>query len=376
MSSQPLEEQNNRKRPAASKRRKGRMLMILGPVAVIAASLYVYFTGGRFIETDNAYVQADKVTIGAEVSGPVVAVSVSENEAVSKGRELFQLDDRDFVIAVEKARAGLSDVLAEITTLKAKYLQKTEELKLAQTDLDFATKEYQRQQTLQEKKVGTVAQLDEVRHTYDAKQQQIKIIGSEIDQILSSLGGNPQSAPEELPAYKLAKAELDDALLRLERTVVKAPFAGRVSKLPKPGRHVSSGSGIMTLVADHDFWIEANLKETELTHIQPQQPVEIQIDAYPGKTWSGTVESISPASGAEYSIIPAQNATGNWVKVVQRIPVRIIFDTTDEKFELRSGMSTTVRIDTNFHRPLPALVSTCFSLFDLSEDAHAAIEKQ
>lgn len=376
MSSQPLEEQNNRKRPAASKRRKGRMLMILGPAAVIATSLYVYFTGGRFIETDNAYVQADKVTIGAEVSGPVVAVSVSENEAVSEGRELFRLDDRDFVIAVEKARAGLSDVLAEITTLKAKYLQKTEELKLAQTDLDFATKEYQRQQALQEKKVGTVAQLDEVRHTYDAKQQQIKIIGSEIDQILSSLGGNPQSAPEELPAYKLAKAELDDALLRLERTVVKAPFAGKVSKLPKPGRHVSSGSGIMTLVADHDFWIEANLKETELTHIQPQQPVEIQIDAYPGKIWSGTVESISPASGAEYSIIPAQNATGNWVKVVQRIPVRIIFDTTDEKFELRSGMSTTVRIDTNFHRPLPALVSTCFSLFGLSEDAHAAIEKQ
>ncbi len=375
MSQQPSEENNSTPQKTARKRRKGKMLMVLGPAAVIVGSLYIYFTGGRFIETDNAYVQADKVTISAEVSGPVVSVSVKENEAVEKGQELFRLDDRDFVIAVEKARAGLSDVLAEITNLKAKYLQKTEELKLAQTDLDFAAKEFQRQQTLQAKKVGTVAQLDEVRHTFDAKQQQIRIIGSEIDQILSRLDGNPASAPEDLPAYKLAKAELDDALLQLERTVVKAPFAGKVSKLPKPGRHVSSGSSIMTLVADHNFWIEANVKETDLTHIQPHQPVRIEVDAYPGKEWTGTVESISPASGAEYSIIPAQNATGNWVKVVQRIPVRVDLDSSSGDQELRSGMSTTVRIDTNYHRPLPKLVSNCLSLFGVSENAQAAVQQ-
>lgn len=375
MNQQPADENKNTTDNTARRRRKGKVLMVLGPAAVLFAALYLYITGGRFIETDNAYVQTDKVTITAEVSGPVTQVSVQENEPVDKGQELFRLDDRDFVIAVEKARAGLNDKLAEITNLKAKYHQKAEELKLAQTDLDFAAKEFQRYKKLQERQVGTVAKLDEVRHTFDAKQQQIKIIASEINQILSSLDGDPESAPEELPAYKLAKAELDDALLQLERTVIKAPFAGRVSKLPKPGRHVSSGSSVMTLVADHDFWVEANLKETELTHIQPKQIVDIEIDAYPGIKWTGTVESISPASGAEYAIIPAQNATGNWVKVVQRIPVRITLDNNDQQPALRSGMSTTVRIDTNFHRPLPQMLASGLSLFGVTEYARASVNQ-
>ena len=341
-----------------SRRRRtvGRLLLVAGPVAVALVAAYVYWTGGRIVTTDNAYVQSDKVTVSADVSGPITAVRVVENQEVAKGQPLFVIDSRPYVIALAEARARLQQVQAEIKTQKATYAQKVNELKLAQSDLSFARKEYRRQSTLEHDKAVAKAKLDDAQHTLDVSRQRLQVIRSEMDQILARLEGDPQVAADRLAEYRLAKAQVDQASLDLSRTVVRAPFAGRVSKIPRIGMHVEPGTVVMSLIADHRFWIEANIKETGLTHVRVGQRVDIEVDTYPDRDWSGTVTSISPATGSEYAIIPAQNASGNWVKVVQRIPVRITVDDRDPNCPLRAGMSTSVRIDTRYHRPLPTLV--------------------
>jgi len=373
---EPLSDTPERAALSRRRRRTGKLLLILGPTVVAVAAAVIYWTGGRYVTTDNAYVQADKVIISTEVSGPIVAIDVAENDYVKPGDLLFEVDNRSYAIAVEQAKARLQNVLAEIRTMKAQYQQKSHELDLAQADIDFAEREFKRQATLENKQVIAKAELDDARHTLDVKLLRLKILRSEMEQILTRLEGNPDIAVDRLADYRLAEAQLEDAQLRLERTRVKAPFGGRVSKIPKVGKHVDPGSAVMSLIADSNVWIEANVKETDLTHILPGQKVDIEVDTYPDQTWHGTVESISPASGSEFSVIPAQNATGNWVKVVQRIPVRINVIAQSDAPMLRAGMSTYVRIDTGNHRELPSVIRLGLSLLGLADDAHARQDNQ
>ena len=203
--------------------------------------------------------------------------------------------------------------------------------------------------------------VDAARHDRDTAAQQIAITREALEQLAAQLGGRPGTPLEEHPLYKESQAALDDALLNLEHTEVRAPFSGVAQKKPQQGQYVRTGEPVMAVVADRGMWIEANYKETDLTHVRPGQPVDIRVDTYPGRHWRGTVQSLSQTSGSEFSLLPPQNATGNWVKVVQRIPVRIAIQFQETAPPLRAGMSTVVEIDTGYHRPLPGIVRAALS---------------
>ncbi len=348
--------------PAARKKRSWVRLLLLVCVPCLVALLggFVYSIGGRYVETDNAYIQSDMITVRPEVSGPIEVVHVRENDHVRQGTPLVTIEKDNYLIQLEQARANLQGVLADIKRQKAAYLQKVDELELAQKNIEYAAKELRRVSALADRKVVAEAKLDDARHVVDVNRQKHRIIEAAIYQILTKLEGDPNNPPENLADYRLAKAKFEKAELDLSKTVIRAPFSGRVSKIPAIGQLVQAGTSVMSLVDDSLFWIEANLKETDLTHILAGQQVEVKVDAYPDLDWNGRVESISPATGSKYAIIPSQNATGNWVKVVQRVPVKIVFEHKNEKRELRAGMSTTVRIDTEYHR---SILASLYKLF-------------
>ena len=351
---------------------KRRFLLILGPLAVVLVTAYMYLTGGRFISTDNAYIQADKVAISSEVSGSIVKIMVIENEYVKAGTPLLKIDDRSYAIALQQAKARLQEAVTEIQTQKVSFRQKENEMGLAQSNIDFARKEYTRQSTLDSNQAVAKAQLDSARHDLEVSQFRLSIIKNQKDEILAKLEGVPDISPDQLASYRLAQSMVEKAALDLEKTTVLAPFDGRVSKVPQAGKHLEPGTPVMSLIADSSFWVEANLKETELTHVLPGQKVSLVVDTYPDQEFAGTVQSISPGTGSEFSIIPAQNATGNWVKVVQRVPVRISVNDHSNKQILRSGMSTMVKIDTEFHRPLPLFVQKALAAIGIGREAVAA----
>ena len=347
-------------RRPARRRWLRRLLLLAGPLVVAAVAVGVYLAGGRYVATENAYVKADMVMVAAEVSGPIVEVGVRENQQVGRGDVLFRIDDRPYRIALREAEAELAGVVNDLASLKAEHAQKLEERALAQADLDYATRELGRQSKLLATSTTSHSKYDAARHEVAVIRQRLKVIAQETAQILARLGGEPELEVGRHPRYLQAVAAIERARLDLERTVVRAPFAGIASNTPNPGQQVvastTSSAPVMSVVADRDAWIEANFKETELTHVRPGQAVTIHVDGYPDRDWHGSVESISQATGAEFSVIPPQNATGNWVKVVQRIPVRIAIAAEAGAPALRSGMSTWVEIDTGRQRPLPDFV--------------------
>jgi len=371
LSQDPLTEKPVTAPTRSRKRRLGRYMLLAGPVCVGLVIAYFYLTGGRFVETDNAYIQTDKVAISSQVAGAITAIDVTENSHVEQGQALFVLDNRTYAIAVKQARARLDGVRTEIETLKASFHQKQNELKLAEMNLDFVEREFGRESNLAKNKVVPAADLDDARHNLDVSHQRVEIVHNEIEQILARLNGDPEAAVDHQASYKLAAAEVEQAELNLARVVVRAPFAGRVSKIPNVGRYVETGSPVMSLIADASFWVEANFKETELTHVQPGQTAVVEIDTYPDRIWQGSVASISPGTGSEYSIIPAQNATGNWVKVVQRVPVRIAVQVDQNGPNLLAGLSAVVRIDTGHRRHLPSMVQRVLSAFGFAQSAWA-----
>jgi len=240
--------------------------------------------------------------------------------------------------------------------LVAAYDQQLEQLKLARTNEAFNKREYERKQSLLQQHLAAQSDVDETRHDYDVASQQIPIIEQALAQLRAQLGGDVSLEPEGHSAYRTARAALESAELDLEHTVVRAPFDGVASQVPEPGAYVAPGTPVMGLVSDKTVWIEANYKETDLTHVAPGQAVEVGVDTYPGHEWHGTVQSIAQATGAEFSVIPAQNATGNWVKVTQRIPVRIALEIERDDPPLRAGMSAEIDIDTRYVRTTPGML--------------------
>jgi membrane fusion protein (multidrug efflux system) len=327
-----------------------RILLISAPVLVAAISLFFYLSGERFVDTDNAYVKADKVMIAPEISAAVAEVLVAENQSVSKGQPLFKLDAALFTVALDRARARQEKVRTDIEALQAAYRSKQAELVLAQTNATFAEKEYRRQADLAQQHFVSQIQLDERRHTLDVARQQLAVLQQDIERVLAGLNNEPNAPVEKYPAYQEVAAELAQATINLDHATVYAPFDGVVSNMPKLGQHLNAGSPALTLVASRAPWIEANFNETDLTHVLPGQTAAIRVDMYPDLRLKGKVASISPASGAEFSILPAQNASGNWVKVVQRITVRIELDALNSAEILRPGMSTQINIDTGSNR--------------------------
>lgn len=328
------------------------MLLVVVPLVVACAGVYVYLQGGRYVETDNAYVKADKIPVSAEVAGRVAEVLVRENQPVTAGQMLFRLDPENFRTRVAKAEATLAQARTDLAALKAGYRHKLAEITLARTRLAFAEKDQQRQADLLSRNFVSAAKFDESRQSVDLAAQAIVAMEQDLQRILETLGGRLDAPVDQHPTVRSALAELSQARLDLARADVRASVPGIVNKPPKPGQYMAAGAIAMALVASGELWIEANFIETDLTYVRPDQPVSVRIDTYPGRTWTGVVESLSPATSAEFAVLPAQNATGNWVKIVQRVPIRIRVEPADANPALRAGLSAIVRIDTGHRRRL------------------------
>lgn len=318
----------------------------------------MYLTSGRYVTTENAYVKADKVAISADVSGRVVAVMVRENDIVQADQILFHIDKKPFEIALDRAAAEVGIVANEIDSYRTAYHQELAELKIARDALDFAEKEFQRQKRMLTRGIVSEVQYDEARHRLEIARKQVIATEADILHSLSNLGGDENLKTEQHPRYRRAVADRDQTLLDLLRTTVRAPGGGVVGNIVlQVGEYVEAGKPVFSLVSNEELWINVNLKETDLTHVREGQEVQVRADTYPDHYWHAVVDSISPATGAEFALLPPQNASGNWVKVVQRIPVRVILTETDESGPpLRAGMSVEVTIDTQYERPLPPVV--------------------
>lgn len=333
------------------------VLMIVVPGVAALVGAYFYVNSQRFVTSENAYVKADKVTIASEVSGKVLAVEVREHDTVEVGQLLFRLDDEPYRIALDHAAAERDRIRSEIESLRASYKVKVAELKLARDDLSYFDRTFKRREKLLKRGNVSEERFDQARRNATAARQKIAILRSEIAQILTGLKGKPDLKAEDHPKFLQAQAAYDRRLLDMQRTQVYAPATGRISKIElEPGEFVKSEEPLFAIISDQDVWVEANLKETQLTHVKLGQKVSVEIDAYPDVVWEATVQSISPATGAEFAILPPQNATGNWIKVVQRLPLRIIFEDPKGGPVLRAGMSAVVEIDTEHEASLPGFV--------------------
>jgi membrane fusion protein (multidrug efflux system) len=341
--------------PPAPRRWLRRVLFILLPLALIGGG-YRYITGGQVMSTDDAYVEADKVGISTDVSGIVKGVDVTENQHVEAGRVLYHLDDLPFRLALQRDEAQVGMVGDALNSLKANYRDMQARIKQAQNDVDYYATELRRQQDLLNAHVASQSTFDTARRNLQNAQQKLASLNQQLAAIAANLNGDPDGPVEQNPRYLEAMAQRGEAARRLAHTVVKAPFDGIVTDVNSiaPGKYLAASTTAFHLVATDHVWVEASPKETELTYVRPGQPVTVMVDSYPDTQWDGTVESISPAAAQEFSLLPAQNTSGNWVKVVQRIPIRVRVDTSDEyQPPLRAGMSVEIDVDTGHARGWP-----------------------
>jgi len=347
-------------------------IALIGPLVALLAGGYYYLSGGRYVSTDNAYVKADKIAVSADIDGRVVEVFVDSDQAVSRGTLLFRIDPQPFKIALARAEAQLSAALQEARSVRALYDQKAARLKFAEGDLTFHQQHFERQESLIKSGVVSRSGMDLAERALRNARDQILIAEQEIAEVRARLGGDRDQAIELLPAVREAQAARDRAALDLARTEVKAPVAGIVTNFDlQPGEYVNAGNVVFSLVGTENVWVQANFKETDLTHVKMGQQATIRVDMYPGRNLNAIVSSISPATGSEFALLPPQNATGNWVKVVQRLPVRLRINAEDAP-ALRAGMSVVVDIDTRHRRELPSWVQGLLGWPDTIPDVQAA----
>jgi len=301
-------------------------------------------------------VKGHVVNVAPEIGGTISEVMVEEYEKVAAGAPLFRLREDTFRIAIAQAEAALAQAESDINTDKQAYRRALAEIEQHRSTAEFARTQFERQERLRRSNLGSAEALDTARYALDSAVQETTVTEREAATLLARLDGNLDAPIEEYPRYRAALAAYHQAELDLARTEVRAPFAGVVTNRPEPGDFVDRGVPAMALVDDAGLWVEANFKETQLTYVTVGQPVTLEVDTFPGRAWHGRVLSLSGATGAEFALLPPQNATGNWVKIVQRIPVRIALEDTDGQPELRVGMSTSVTVDTGHQRTWRDLV--------------------
>lgn len=333
--------------PTRPLRERLRLPLMWGvPLLMAAGGLYFYLTGGRYQSTEDAYLRAAEVAISANVSGRVSEVDVRDNQQVRRGQILFRLDDRPFRIAVESARARLQGARLQVESLKADYGQYGADLRSAQSALAYSEGEYRRQSRLLASGIASQSQVDKALLARSEAQQSVAAAKQQITAALAKLGGQPDIAVDAHPLVQQAQAALDRALLDLSYATVSAPSDGIVTGVEhlQAGSYLPSATPAFVLVSTHDVWVEADFKEDQLAHMRSGDPATVKIDAYPGRTFQAVVASITPGTGSQFSVLPPENATGNWVKVVQRLDVRLHLEGSLPA--VRSGLSATVRVDT------------------------------
>ncbi len=332
-----------------------RAVLLVGvPLAAAAAGLYFYAAGGRHVETDNAYVKAHIIAVSAEVAGRVAEVSVRDNQAVAAGAPLFRIDPAPFDVAIARAEAQMAVVRTEVESLRAERRVALAEAVESEERIRFATRQLDRQRQLKERGMGREDAFDEARHNLDVARARLTAVQERAGRVLAALGGDPEAPANRHPRYLEAQAARDAARLDLARTRVAASAAGVVSNMKlQAGEFVARGVPVFSLIETRDTWVEANFKETQLAGVRVGQAARIVADAYPGVEWAARVSTIAPTTGAEFALLPPQNATGNWVKVVQRVPVHLEIERSADQPPLRAGMTVTVAVDTGRSRGLP-----------------------
>lgn len=333
---------------APRKRRAGRGLLMLAlPLALLVAGGWFYLNGGRYEETDNAYVRQAKIAISADVAGRITAVQAGENQTVKKGDMLFTIDPQSYRIALDQAEAALGSARVNVEQLKVSHATAQAGLAAAEATLALQQASYGRQQSLVDQGVSSTSSLDQPKLALQQAENAVIAARQQVASAVAALAGDPEIATDSHPAVLAALAQVELAGRNLAKTEVTAPADGIISQVSSlnVGQFVAAGATMASLVETGEVWVEANFKETQLGALRVGMPAEIRVDAFPDHPLEGEVVGIGAATGSEFALIPAQNATGNWVKVVQRVPVRVAFAAQDAD-RLRSGMSALVSVDT------------------------------
>jgi len=329
------------------------VLLVVIPVLVIAGAGFGYALGGRYITTENAYVKSSKFAVSSDLDGRVSAVHVTENQRVRAGDVLIELDSRAHEIRLAEAEAELSRARSQVARLKVDYRASLAELEETRARISHLEKQTERYRGLSRRGIAASAQYEGAAADLSAAKRKVATQQERVKEALIAIGGDVNRPVEEHPVYLAAAAKRDEAMLWLNYTRIPAPSDGIITAINlEPGEYVEKGEPIFALVDDRDTWVEANLKETQLTHVHAGLKAEVEVDAYPGVKWQATVQGIAPATGAEFSILPPQNASGNWVKVVQRVPVRLRLLPNQDRPHLRAGMTAHISIDTGRARKL------------------------
>jgi len=330
---------------AAPRKRRWRLLLMLSvPLLIALVGVYLWLASGRYVSTDNAYVQQDKVSVSAEVAGPILEVKVRENQRVKRGDLLFRIDPRPYRIALEQAEAQIAAAQVSVGQLEAEAAGTGADIQGATANVGFAQSAFDRQAELLRRGFTTRARYDEAMHAVQEAKERLANARAEAQIKRAALAEGPAGAQ---PAVTSAYAARAKALLDLKRTEVRSPIDGYVSQTERlqVGAAAIPGLPVVTVVGGGEAWVEANYKETDLDKMMPGQPAEIRLDAYPGTLIRGHVASIGRGTGSEFSVLPAQNASGNWVKVTQRVPVRIAIDDNPGR-PMIAGLSAQVKVDT------------------------------
>jgi len=334
-------------------------LLVVLPLLAVIGGLAFYLTGGRYVTTDDAYVGAQKVLITPDISGKIEKVVVREGQQVNGGDVLFEIDPVPFRLALQQAKANLDQTHTSYDNLKANVKIYGDMLGLAQQGVDLKRRDVDRKTSLVKSNVGSQLDLDNSATALVTSSAQLEFLKQQLSSSKTQLLGNPDLPIEQFPPYAQAKAALDQAERNLDHTVMRAPMAGIATQVDQIqlGRFVMAGTPVFSVIDTSKPWVDANPKESDFTYVTVGQPVTIDVDAFPDHVFRGTIGSLSPGTGAQFAILPPQNATGNFVKVVQRVPVRIYFD-SDDKYvrKLKAGMSAYTTIDTGHRRSLAALL--------------------
>jgi len=356
----PGVEAKPRRRALAFVRRFRRtFLLVVLPLLAAIGGLAFYLNGGRYVTTDDAYVGAQKVLITPDISGKIINVAVKEGQQVSTGDIVFQIDPVPFQLALAQARAKLDDAKTSHDNLVANVKLYGQTIDLVNAGIALKQRDVERKSSLVKSAAGSQLDLDNSATALVTAQAQLQLIKQQNSTALNQLLGNPELPLEQFPAYMQAKAVLDDAQRNLDLTTVRAPMNGIATQVDQIqlGRFVMAGTPVFSVIDTSKPWVDANPKESDFTYVTVGQPVSIDVDAFPDHVFKGTIGSLSPGTGAQFAILPPQNATGNFVKVVQRVPVRIYFDSNDKYVQkLKAGMSAYTTIDTGHRRSLPALL--------------------
>jgi len=335
-------------KPARSRGSLRLVLLVVIPLIALVAGGYFYLTSGRYISTDNAYIGAQKVLITPDISGKISNVLVTEGQHVNAGDALIEIDPEPFRIAVTQAEARLAAVRTEYANLKTNFTSLQKRIALARETLELKQRDLDRKNTLVANRTGSQADLDNSMTLLVVAKTALEQLEMQQESIRNQLLGNENLPIEKYPPYAQAAAAVDQAKRDLDHAVLRAPIAGMATQVAsiQLGRYVTAGTPVFSLIDDAHPWVDANPKETDITHLKVGQPVNISVDTFPDRKFRGVVASVSPGTGAQFAILPPQNASGNWVKVVQRVPMRIEFDAGEDVSNLRSGMSVTVDIYT------------------------------